>query len=111
MYVGKATYECVSSYVLGFDAALEGAVLIGFREWLVVRLGLGNNLTWQSLVLSAAFPAALDPEAMLVSAQAHQHAIDTLFASIDTFEEERAKQGLVSILSTHRDWVEKQRSS
>ena len=41
MYVLNETYESAAAFVLGYDAACEGGPLMGFREWLVLRIGSG----------------------------------------------------------------------
>jgi hypothetical protein len=50
MHVGPATYDAILGYMQGCDAAMRGGLLIGFREWLIVRVGEGNNLAWPELV-------------------------------------------------------------
>jgi hypothetical protein len=48
MYVGVADYDQVCAYLDGLHAAT--GCLTGFGEWLIVRVGAGNNLMWQGLV-------------------------------------------------------------
>src|SRR5262249_60017406 len=80
MYLHPETYASVAGFVCGYDAAYEGGVLAGFREWLVIRLETGSNLGWSALVLHAAFPKAPSPqEATLAGAQTGGHRIDPLF--------------------------------
>jgi hypothetical protein len=50
MYVWPDTYEAVIAYVQGYDAALEGALLLGFEEWLMAQMKWGSNLHWPALV-------------------------------------------------------------
>ena len=45
MYIPNATYEAVAAFVLGYDIACEGGVLVGFREWLIPRVGTPGT-TW-----------------------------------------------------------------
>src|SRR5688572_4551159 len=49
MYIQPETYAVAAAFVLGYDQACEGGVLVGFREWLVVRVGTGPNLNWIGL--------------------------------------------------------------
>ena len=100
MYVLRETYEAVAAFVLGYDAACEGGPLLGFREWLVLRLGSGANLAWPALVLQIAFPEAEDPETELSNPSADRRAIDTLFDLIAKFDEVRSQpDGLKTIFS------------
>jgi hypothetical protein len=45
------TYGAGVAFILGCDAGTSGILLSGFREWLIVRLHDGNNLSWPALVL------------------------------------------------------------
>ena len=102
MYVLDDTYESAAAFVLGYDAACEWGVLMGFREWLVLRIGSGNNLTWPALVLDIAFPEAEDPQKCLGEPAAERHAIETLFDLIAEFDKVRAQHdGLKKIFLAH----------
>lgn len=48
MFVGSNECDRVCAYIDGMHTAT--GCLIGFREWLVVELGTGNNLGWCGLV-------------------------------------------------------------
>ena len=48
MYVGTDDFKSVCAYIDGIHAT--NGCLTGFREWLVVHLGTGNNLAWHALV-------------------------------------------------------------
>lgn len=92
MYVRPATYSAVAAFVRGYDTACEGGVLVGFREWLALRLGAGWNLVWEALVLRVAFPDVESPEAAVsASADSERRAIDTLFALIAEFDDVRER--------------------
>jgi hypothetical protein len=58
MWVRSPDFSSVCAYISGFDQARDGGPLDGFREWLIVRLGGGNNLTWDGLVEMAIRPEA-----------------------------------------------------
>jgi hypothetical protein len=49
MYVPQATFVGMCCFLDGFDTARDGGTLRGFREWMIVRLNGGNNLTWCGL--------------------------------------------------------------
>lgn len=108
MYLRQGTYAVVAAFVCGYDEAGEGGVLAGFREWLVVRLGTGTNLSWPALVLHAAFPHSESPQdEPSRSPESERHAIETLFGLIAEFDEARAKrEGLREILVSYDRWVQ-----
>jgi hypothetical protein len=111
MYFREETYAAVAGFVLGYDLACEGGVLVGFREWLSTRLMMGSNLGWHSLVLHACFPDAEHPgDFVHTNEDTERRAIDTLFDLLDEFESVRSKQdGLADILAAYRSWVENRR--
>ena len=47
---GVTNFAEAVAFVAGYDAALDGHLLRGFREWLIEELGDGDNLAWPSLV-------------------------------------------------------------
>ena len=51
MHVPEVSFVAVCSFVAGYDLALNGLPLRGFREWLALRLRWGSNLSWDALVL------------------------------------------------------------
>lgn len=110
MYLPEETFVAVAALVLGYDLACEGGVLVGFREWLVVRLNGGSNLGWESLVLHAAFPSAKDPQrAVLANPQSQRHAIDTLFELLAEYDDVRTKpDGLKDVFLGFDRWVQQQ---
>jgi hypothetical protein len=110
MYIRDATYGAVVAFVVGYDVASEGGVLIGFREWLIPRVGAGNNLTWQMLVLQLAFPNAVDPSAAAsANTEAEKHAINVLFELIAEFDDSRqAPDGLRTVYLDYERWLRTQ---
>jgi hypothetical protein len=108
MYVLSETYGEVVAFVMGYDTACEGGVLIGFREWLAVRLGKGSNLSWPPLVLMATFPDADLPEEVVKNgARERRLAIDTLFMLVREFDTVVAEQdGLSNVLLAYREKFE-----
>ncbi|AVP99111.1 hypothetical protein C7S18_18905 [Ahniella affigens] len=105
MYLMDERYETVTSFVSGYDCACEGGMLLGFREWLVLKLGKGGNLSWTALVLDLAFPKSRSPWTELNRGpDAHKVAVDTLFDLIDEFDQVVAQpDGLQKILLSHAD--------
>jgi hypothetical protein len=110
MYLQDPTYAAVSALILGYDLAKEGGVLCGFREWLITRLGAGNNLAWPVLVLHAAFPDASDPLEIVRSNPAmEKRAIDTLFELLAEFDLARSgPDGMRRIFLDYEAWLRRQ---
>ena len=110
MYVQEETYAAATALVLGYDLACEGGVLAGFREWLVVRLGDGQNLAWTALVLHAAFPSTTGSrQALLASPEAQRHAIDVLFKLLAEYESVRTgADGLKGVFLAYDRWLAQQ---
>jgi hypothetical protein len=108
-WVQPATFEVVTAFVQGYDAACEFGVLSGFREWLIVRARSDRtNFVWDAYVLSIAFPKVHLPcwEA-LTTEEAHRHAIDTMFALIEEFDETVSKpDGRNEITRAYDKWVQ-----
>lgn len=109
MYLQETTYAAAAAFVLGYDLACEGGALVGFREWLVLRLGKGSNLAWFALVPHYAFPESSSPQdAVTANSDAQRHAIDTLFDLIAEFQRERCEpDGLRTILTAYTAWLER----
>lgn len=107
MWLDEETYGSATAFVSGYDAACEGGLLAGFKEWLVVRVGSGTNLAWSALVLHAAFPDHSSPqEALDPDPRVHRQAIETLFRLLAEFEDARAgSDGLRRIYSAFEQWV------
>jgi len=110
MYFVRPSFEAASAFVLGFDMANEGGVLAGFTEWLIVRNNGPNNIAWSALVLAAAFPDKSDRSRHVQeSAQATEHAINTLFELIREFTDvKRRHDGLRRIFLEYEAWLRRQ---
>ena len=48
MYLPEETLCSYISFVSGCDTGLDGALLSGFREWLISREKIANNMVWWS---------------------------------------------------------------
>ena len=111
MYLPAATYEAAVSFVLGYDTAVSGGLLLGFREWLITQLDDGNNLWWPALVLLV----IEQPAIMSVSgeksptADEQRAALEGLFNTIETFSRERSQRGGIRrIFAAYEGWLHKQ---
>ena len=49
------SYDTMVAYVQGMDDGASGSLLIGFREFLLLKLGQQDSLVWSGLVLRLAF--------------------------------------------------------
>src|SRR5215831_7158032 len=109
MYVHPVSFGTVTALVEGYDMALHGGLLFGFDEWLVVKVGGGNNLAWPALVLDLAFPGKGNPRKRLGRAKNEEVAINALSKLLEEFLTEREKQdGLRRIFLSHERWLRKQ---
>ncbi|MGD0900966.1 MAG: hypothetical protein ABR915_24300, partial [Thermoguttaceae bacterium] len=74
MFVWHVSYDTVTSFIEGYDTALQSGPLRGFREWLVVKNNGGNSLGWPVHVLRSAFPDVENAfEALNASPEAQNH--------------------------------------
>lgn len=94
------TYGSSVAFVLGCDAGTSGVLLAGFREWLIVRLGDGNNLSWPALVerIVGSAGSGADPANS-----------SDLFELLDEFlvlRDDRA--GMVKIFDSYLTWLKGQ---
>lgn len=108
MFVAGGSYREVEALLVGYNLATCDGGLVGFREWLVVRLDGGNNLSWSPLVLQAAFPEtlAVDPDSF--SAEQTRTALTTLRDLVADFVATRERVGLPAILLSHHKWLSRQ---
>jgi hypothetical protein len=109
MYLPRVEFDVAAGLIQGFDLASSGGLLTGFREWLVVRVGYGNNLAWTELALRAIFAKEESPRQILPKNGIQQNAVEGLFKLLGTFWHERnLPQGLCSIYCKYQDWQEEQ---
>jgi len=104
-YLLRVDYESLTSALTGFDLACHGGLLIGFREWLLVRANSAKNMSWQVLVLHLAFPDSSEPQTELKSDEGQSLANESLFKLLSEFRSEKSKfNGMHKILNAaHRD--------
>jgi hypothetical protein len=91
LYGLDGSFEQFAAFVSGVDAGNDWQLLTGFREWLIVRLGDGNNLAWSGLVLRLAFPDGWPGlRDRLKDPEQNRVASETLFQLLDEFLARRA---------------------
>src|SRR5260370_5256112 len=81
MYVLDGRFLTLVAYVDGCDAATDGALLRGFRDWLYpTRVGTSKpSLTWPAVLK---FARGLQGE---LTQEEHERLIDDTFAALDEF--------------------------
>jgi hypothetical protein len=94
LYGLDGSFEQFAAFISGVDAGNDWQLLTGFREWLIIRLGDGNNLTWPGLVLRLAFPGGWPGlRDRLKDPDQNRIASETLFRLLDEFLARRATPG------------------
>ena len=105
MYLRRVDFDVAVAFVHGFNVATNGGLLVGFREWLIVRLNGGNNLDWSQLLLR------IDPSERVgdPSASTEEARVAFLFSTLDEFLAERERPtGMRSIFVRYDDWLRAQ---
>ncbi|GAA4626131.1 hypothetical protein GCM10023196_033110 [Actinoallomurus vinaceus] len=102
-----ATYKAGVAFILGCDAGTSGILLSGFREWLIVRLNDGNNLSWPGLVLQIISVEFVGQNEEQSDVEAQR--FDRLFRLLDEFLEQRdERDGMARIYSHYIEWLNDQ---
>lgn len=110
MFGLDGSFHDFTVFLRGCEAGNDWQLLAGFREALVARCGLGNNLVWEALVLHEAFPDGVPTREQLAADPAlNTVAVDTLFRLLDEFLQRRAKHGgLTEIFDEYLTWLKTQ---
>ncbi|GAA5189481.1 hypothetical protein GCM10023322_42430 [Rugosimonospora acidiphila] len=106
LYLPRADYPSVVAFLEGCDQGNARTLLTGFREWLVTRIGCGNNLVWWSLAAHLTEPVGpknfleLEPELDAL-------AVDGLCQLLDEFLALRQEpDGLARIYAAYHEWTQ-----
>lgn len=109
LFMSAVTFDAAVAFLNGYDVAQSGALMCGFREWLVVKVGCGNNLVWYALVLELAFPGAEDPRKQLTENNDHAAVIELMFDLLEQYRAEaESYQGLRRIHLRYENWLRQQ---
>lgn len=112
MWTHPGNYGAVCAYLTGYDHATNGGALIGFREWLVVKFGEGDNLPWSSLVLFLVLPHGTDHSAVYAGdLELNERALTGLGRLLKEYFELRSKfgtTGVREIFAEYQHWLEGQ---
>ena len=102
MFLSETSYDATVAFICGYDAALMGGLLFGFREWLITRLERGNNLAWPALVELAITEAPVT--AASVADDATRRTV--LFDLLSKFFAERdSRDGIRAMFSGYEAWL------
>lgn len=101
MYIPLTSFDHVVAFIQGCDSACYGGILAGFREWLVVKLGWGNNFSWSALARNIVRNELPD--------ECEDQDVERLFALLEEFWDAREVYGgLQKMFVTHDEWVKQQ---
>jgi|GEM_PF-1878025 len=103
MWVSKPYFPSVCAYIRGYDDAREGGPLAGFREWLIVQLDDGNNLSWEGLVRKIIFRSEISD--VPVQAQEEMESLLKLASLIDEYLVFRSLNGITKIYYDYAQWL------
>ncbi|WP_433199358.1 hypothetical protein ACQP1G_06445 [Nocardia sp. CA-107356] len=108
MYGLDGSFGQFVAFLSGVDAGNDWQLLTGFREWLVVRLGDGDNLVWSGLVLHLAFPDQQSGRRdLLANPEDNRVAVDKLLELLDEFLTRRTgHRELVRVFDEYLTWLE-----
>jgi hypothetical protein len=109
MIVNPPTYAMVAAYISGYDNAMKGGFLQGFREWLIVRADGCNNLVWSDIVPYIVFPHADDPIAELHASEVNEaRAIQMLESLFNEYRSAIQENGVRGVFHAYEKWLAKQ---
>lgn len=108
-FIGESVDEAVA-FINGFDLARNEALLLGFREWLVVRVGEGWNLSWPPMVQMFATKRAenVHQGENKRGSTARRDLVDEVLCTLLEFLEDKEKRGLRSVYLDFQHWLEQQ---
>ena len=109
MWVGDMSFDKVVAFIDGFDAACNGGLLLGFREWLIPRIDGPRDVHWIRMVLKLCFLEEMDAHRQPDEPSATLHALSSLRILLHDFYSERDDiDGMHRILLRYDGWLQKQ---
>ncbi|WP_216588074.1 hypothetical protein [Streptomyces brasiliscabiei] len=86
MYGLDGSYGDYVTYLHGYDAGTRDSALLGFREWLLLKLGHHSSFVWSRLVTEMALPeVAPGPGYRGLDEEQNQVAVEALFLFLEKF--------------------------
>jgi hypothetical protein len=95
-------------FISGYEACANGGILVGFREWLIVKNNDYNNLAWEKIALYDSFPGSSDPLKEIEDNIKNQYAIHHLIVLIHEYFDYKNKVGLKKIFLDYQKWLQNQ---
>jgi len=106
MYLPSTTSDAFVAFLMGYDAGTQGGLLVGLREWLIVKLGTGNNLAWPALLQHWLVQARAQPRS---SSESETRSLELITSLLEQFSSERdAPSGLRRIFASYDAWLRRQ---
>src|SRR5690348_8602077 len=97
MFVRTVDFDSACAFIDGFNTAVAGSLLLGFREWLVMRKSFGSNLAWSELVNQQCAPNERNDDSARLR---------SLFALLEQFYVERdGPAGLRGVFVRYEMWL------
>jgi hypothetical protein len=103
MWVIPPSFTTVCAYIDGFNSARGGGPLLGFREWLVLKLDDGNNFHW--IGLADRLIAGDEPS----EGWAEERRILALGGLIVDYLRERDRGGITKVYYDYGRWLLRKR--
>ncbi len=107
MYITGERCTSLAAYIQGMDTAMNGGLLIGFREWLIVRINGGNNLHWLHLIIYHVFPK-LSVDDVIENDEYNLIINNTLIDMLLAYFIYKNEVGLMVVYLNYQKWLEKQ---
>ncbi len=98
-----ARFTAVSAFIAGYDEALHGGALVGFREWLLIGNKDWTNLPWWSLIR-----LRLNPKADLAlppSEEEETPLLGTLRIALEDFSKVYKAGGMPKVFHDYNTWL------
>ncbi len=102
MLLTTTSYDTAVSFISGYDAALLGGLLLGFREWLITRLKDGNNLSWPALIDMVTERSQKESGSIVDDEVRRAMLFDLLFQFLAV---RRSREGMRSIFGGYEAWL------
>ncbi len=108
MCLPVTNYDTAVSFILGANSACLCDCLEGFREWLMIKIGIDSNLMWTELVLALAFPNSESPRAELDNLTNHLPVLNFLHELLTEFWDVKKQGGLRLVFLKYEKWLRTQ---
>lgn len=103
MFLQSTRYEAICAYLDGYDSALRGGCLAGFRHWLLAEGDRWNNLPWGALVRKLVFPQS-DPSSALSESESDS-ATHALSGYLERYKDTLTSGGLSEVYQRYNKWL------